>query len=210
MADSISHLDAYRVAAREQGPGFAATLWGSPETQSLRFDIIDNMCGGLADTRVLDLGCGDGALYQWLGERGTLLAAYLGIDALDEQVKRAREVHAGATFEHLDISMASTLPSGFDWVVISGTLNTMDDATTLHVLDLAWDAAAVGLVFNFLSDRPGLKWQSRPLGPARRHHLPKLMAWALERTPLVACRQDYLDGHDATLVMHRSDATTLK
>ena len=58
MADSSSHLDPYRVAAREQGPGFAATLWGSPETQSLRFDIIDNMCGGLADTRVLDLGCG--------------------------------------------------------------------------------------------------------------------------------------------------------
>ena len=209
MADSSSHLDPYRVAASEQGPGFAATLWGSPETQSLRFDIIDDMCGGLADTRVLDLGCGDGALYQWMRERGTLSASYLGIDAVDEQVKHAREVHAGATFVHLDISMASTLPSGFDWVVISGTLNTMDDATTLHVLDLAWDAAALGLAFNFLSDRPGLKWQSRPLGPARRHQLPVLMAWALERTPLVACRQDYLEGHDATLVMRRSDATML-
>ena len=209
MADSSSHLDPYRVAASEQGPGFAATLWGSPETQSLRFDIIDNMCGSLADTRVLDLGCGDGALYQWMRERGTLSASYLGIDALDDQVKHAREVHAGATFVHLDLSMASTLPSGFDWVVISGTLNTMDDATTLHVLDLAWDAAALGLAFNFLSDRPGLKWQSRPLGPARRHQLQELMAWALERTPLVACRQDYLEGHDATLVMRRSDATML-
>ena len=209
MADTSSHLDPYRVAASEQGPGFAATLWGSPETQSLRFDIIDNMCGGLADTRVLDLGCGDGALYQWMRERGTLSESYLGIDAVDDQVKHAREVHAGATFVHLDISMASTLPSGFDWVVISGTLNTMDDATTLHVLDLAWDAAALGLAFNFLSDRPGLKWQSRPLGPARRHQLQELMAWALERTPLVACRQDYLEGHDATLVMRRSDATML-
>ena len=54
-------LAAYRSAVRTLGPGFGATLWASPATQVLRFDVLIDLFGPhrLRDRVVLDLGCGD-------------------------------------------------------------------------------------------------------------------------------------------------------
>ena len=199
-----AHLEAYRAAVVDHGPGFAATLWGSPETQSLRFDVMHEMDGGFGGLHLLDVGCGDGALVTWLGARGERPARYVGIDALAEQIEVARtRAPAWASFEQCDVSNNWSTSTRFDWVLVSGTINTMDPALAEAVLRTAWQACEIGLVFNFLSDRPHARWRGHDLGPAHRFHLPAWCAWALERTPLVACRQDYLDGHDATITMRR-------
>ncbi len=201
---SVPHLDAYLAAVDRHGPGFAATLWGSPESQALRFDVMAEMAGGVSGQRVLDLGCGDGALARWLESQQLHPACYVGLDALAAQIERAEsEARAWAHFEQCDLSDHWTPTDRFDWVFVSGTLNTMEPALAEAVLESAWKCCDVGLVFNFLSDRPSDRWRDSDLGPAHRFHMPAWCAWALERTPLVACRQDYLDGHDATIVMRK-------
>jgi hypothetical protein len=90
--------------------------------------------------------------------------------------------------------------------VLSGTLNTMDDALVQRVLACAWSACDVGLAFNFLSDRPEAQWNEKELGPARRLEFSAWYEWALERSDQVACREEYLDGHDATLAIRRSES----
>ncbi|MEC9232352.1 MAG: hypothetical protein VX403_00415, partial [Planctomycetota bacterium] len=56
--DSSDPLAAYRSAVRSLGPGFGATLWASPATQILRFDVLIDLLGPhrLRDRVVLDLG----------------------------------------------------------------------------------------------------------------------------------------------------------
>jgi SAM-dependent methyltransferase len=200
----LAHLEAYQAAVAEHGPGFAATLWGSPQTQSLRFGVMHALAGGFGAASILDLGCGDGALVRWLEAHDEHPIQYVGVDALAEQIAAAQSTTpAWATFRQDDLSDDWTSATRFDWVLVSGTINTMDTALAEAVLDAAWHACDIGLVFNFLSDRPHARWHGRDLGPAHRFHLPAWCAWALERTPLVACRQDYLDGHDATIAMKK-------
>lgn len=202
------HLDAYRAAISEHGAGFSATLWGSPETQSLRFEVIHEMTGGLARQRVLDLGCGDGAFARWLVQHGEPPDLYLGLDAIEDQVHHAQSKSPlWARFRIVDLSKDWQLKDRFDWVVLSGTLNTMDDDLVHRVLTHAWNACDVGLAFNFLSDQPHARWREKDLGPARRLELSAWYAWALERSDLVTCRHEYLDGHDATLVIRRPESS---
>ncbi len=204
MADH-SHLAAYRAAIDEHGPGFAATLWGTPETQALRFAVIQELVDGFAGMTVLDLGCGDAALARWMDQMGDRPRQYVGLDAIEEQVIHARtDLPGWAGVEVADVAAGNPLPEGFDWVVSSGTLNTMQDVDAMRVLDAAWAACVRGLVFNVLSDSPHPRWHNRDLGPARRHDVRGLVAWSMERTALVTCRQDYLDGHDATIALRRA------
>jgi SAM-dependent methyltransferase len=202
------HLDPYRDAVRAHGGGFEATLWGSPETQRLRFDVLTSMItlDALRGSRVLDLGCGDGALAQVLCIELRLGVSYIGLDAMPEMVEAARaKAIPRCVFERCDLTDDAPWPaSRVDWVLLSGTLNTMNDALAMQVLDRSWSLCTRGLAFNMLGDRPGAAWKDRPLGPSIRRSVVAMQAWALERTALVELRQDYMDGHDVSLVLRRS------
>ena len=205
------HLQPYREAIRTHGGGFDATLWGSPQTQVLRFEVLTDMLGdALADgVTIVDLGCGDGAFGQWLQDTRGIRAYVHGLDAMGEMIEaaKARRID-GATFsvcnlvEH-DWPIADTA----DIVLLSGTLNTMDDATTADLLKQAWLHTATALAFNFLGDAPSARWRDRPLGPARRHSVDSMKAWAQSCSTQVTCRSDYLDGHDVTLCLRRGSGS---
>ena len=83
-----------------------------------------------------------------------------------------------------------------DVIVFSGSLNTLPQARAEQTLESAWAATAEALVFNFLSDRTGRPPKPES-GPARRFDSLALLRWAMDRTPLVRFRQDYLKGNDA-------------
>ena len=199
---SGDYLQAYREAVDMHGAGFAATLWGSGRTQSLRFSVMADLVGDLPTGTVLDLGCGDGGLSRWMIDTGHSPLALHGIDAIPEQVAATTaNAPKWATYTTADLLDQAVPWPNLDWAVVSGTLNTMSHDDSQAILDRAWDSCRIGLAFNFLSDRPAKHWHGRDLGPARRHDSLAWMGWALERTALVSCRQDYLDGHDMTIVM---------
>ena len=202
------HLRPYEEALREHGGGFEATLWGSPKTQALRFEVCasllgDALCSGVS---VLDLGCGDGAFARWLIRDHGIQATMHGVDAMQQMVDVATSHNTpGATFDVCNLTLAEwpdIQPASI--VVLSGTLNTMPWTTVQGVLERAWSHTKVAFAFNFLGDNPSPKWRNKPLGPARRHAIAAIRDWATARSARVDMRSDYLDGHDVTMCMWRS------
>lgn len=208
-AGTPDYLAPYRDAVDEHGAGFSATLWGSEETQRLRFDVIDALLP-LEGCRILDVGCGQGDLVAHLLERDIRYGSYVGIDAMVEMVDAgtAREFR-DAAFVAADLladpgAIARAEP---DVVVISGALNTMDESVARSLVARCLDAAAQGVAFNFLGDRPHARWDGRDLTPARRFSTLDWLDWATARSSRVRFDQSYLDGHDVTIaILHDGDS----
>jgi len=199
------YLKAYQQGIQKHGTDFEVTLWASPRTQQLRFDIFAQMYP-LHGKVILDAGCSRGDLASWMLEHGIHYSQYIGIDALVPVIDYARtrklpraEFHAGDFVTDTRL-LATGNP---DVICISGSLNTMSDEQALTVLQAARDASQEALLFNFLSDRAG---PAAPLQDriARRLNTLALLDWAFDMTPDVTFRQDYFPhGHDATIRMKR-------
>ena len=202
------YLAPYRRAVERYGAGFHATLWGSPETQALRFEVIRRHAR-LDDTMIADLGCGPGDLATWLREQEVSYRGFLGLDAMESQIEAATaRAIPDATFEVVDLLRDDLrlAERGIDWAILSGTLNTMTDEEAFGLIEQAFNSVTVGVAFNFLGDRPHRRWADRELGPARRFSTAGWLDWAMARTSRVVLDQQYLDGHDVTIVMVREDA----
>jgi len=196
-------LKPYRDAVQRCGPGFGATLWSSREGQQLRFDVMIDLVDFTGCT-VVDAGCGAGDFAQRLVDREVRFAGYVGVDGVAELIQCARGRNLPCCEFVLadlvrDASVIATKQP--DYVCISGTLNTMDEPVARQLVHTSFEAAAQGVLFNFLSDRTHGKWDARDVSPARRFNTLDWIAWALEQTSLVVFTQDYLDGHDATIMM---------
>jgi len=207
------YLDPYRDAVSKVGPRFEALLWQSAEAQHTRFAVLAKMKNPTGRV-VVDLGCGRADFASFLHGRGVQYGSYIGIDGVEELAAAARErltqenvpectvlvrdfvADAGLYSELVQERRADTL-------VFSGSLNTLDQSLAERTLDSAFDALEPGgvLLFNFLSDRAGADRRSQATGPATRFDTLRLVGWALDRTPLVKFRQDYLKGHDATIAI---------
>ena len=204
--DHPEYLAPYIEALEASGPGFDATLWASPEGQVRRFDVLIEL-GDIAAHRILDVGCGPGDLAHRLVELNVPFTEYIGFDALEGMVvKAAGENLPRCRYEVVDVlahpeRMADVKP---DIVVVSGTLNAMEEDLARELMVAAFDASAVGLVFNFLSNRPHPD-RNTCVSPASRFDTVAWLDWAMERTPMVRFSQSYYQGHDATIAMFRND-----
>ncbi len=221
-AEHSDYLAPYREVVRRIGPRFEALLWNSPDTQLARFEAIASMID-LTGRIVVDAGCGRGDLGKFLHEAGVQYGRYVGLDAVTELLEVARGlglpdaifvegdfVADAGIFERpavraaeagqQDPSPEAARRGRADVIVFSGSLNTLPQPRAQLVLERAWDACAEALVFNFLSNR-NLRPRNEEIGPARRFDTLRLVDWALNRTPMVQFRQDYLKGNDATIVM---------
>jgi SAM-dependent methyltransferase len=202
------YLDPYREAVKHFGGGFEATLWRSEDAQRLRFDVMIDLVD-MDGCVIADVGCGRGDFASRLVDGAVAFERFIGFDAMPAMIEVAQD----RRLERCTFFVADPLAepehlarADADWICFSGTLNTMDRKTARRFVSSAFDAARRGVVFNFLSDRCAKNWQRQRLGPARRFNTIKWVDWALTRTPRVQFRQDYLDGHDATLVLEHVPA----
>jgi len=205
---SDQYLSPYREAIQRFGPGFEATLWHKRESQVLRFDVMIDLVD-FTGCAVVDAGCGQGDFARHLLDRDVPFARYVGIDAIDEMVQQAQlrdlpqcRFVTGDFVRDVSV-IAAAQP---DYVCLSGTLNTMDDDMARRLIRGAYDAAAQGVVFNYLSDRPHARFRGRDLTPARRFDTMAWLDWAFELSSRVAFTQEYLDGHDATILIRHDES----
>ncbi len=206
------YLQPFARAIDLHGATFKATMWNSPRTQEVRFEVLTSMMGLRAQgaVRLADVGCGPGALAGWLMRQGFSPAAYLGIDALPEFIEAARR--AAPTWAEFAVGdpLADSSPLRKwqpDWIIISGTLNTMSQEQAELLLEACFDSARVGVAFNFLSDWCSIEQRLAGCGPARRLDTQRLLDLARRHTPRVAFEQRYLDGHDAAIAAERSSSS---
>lgn len=200
-----AYLQPYREAVAHFGPGFEATLWNSREAQMLRFDVMRAMAS-FDGAVILDVGCGQGDLGAHLVELEVPFERYVGLDALAEMIEAARRRRIPRSEFHVTDVVAepeALATPGPDYVCFSGTLNTMDEGTAREVVGAGYDAAARGVVFNFLSTRHHPRWSAVDPTPARRFDPLRWIDFALGLSSRVKFDQSYLDGHDATIVIEK-------
>lgn len=222
-----AYLKPYEDATRQMGAGFEAQLWMSRDAQKKRFEVLEEL-GRFSGRIVADLGCGQGDLAEFLYDEHQLAETesemtgtdrfpkqYIGIEGVQAMADHARTRLADLGVHRVMIDCADfvadeSLPSllireaGAQVFVFSGSLNTLSMEHAIGVLDRFWTAllsAGNGtLVFNFLSDRHD-KDRSPASPPAVRFDPALMLDWAISKTTQVQLRHEYLDGHDATIVM---------
>lgn len=121
--------------------------WSDVPTQTVRLRaMVDALTLSgrplTRETRILDAGCGLGALYAHLLERLRHRPAYVGIDVHPEMVRRCRARWPTADFRQADVEAP---PNGaFDLTVCCGSLNVRgaDDAKPWRVIDALWRATS--------------------------------------------------------------------
>lgn len=213
-----AYLQPYAEATRQHGPSFQATLWQNEQKQMERFRVIAAMID-LVGRRVVDAGAGLGDLAAWLVAHRVAYASYVGIEGVPELASKASQrgipraafvlddfASDPAAFgaRHWPGEAAGSAAAKPDIIVFSGSLNTFRFEDVLPIVQRAWNQAAVGIAFNFLNarHRPGVNDPGSGQ-PAWRFDPFKLLDWAMEQTSKVRYRQDYFDGHDATIAMER-------
>ncbi|WP_428386784.1 class I SAM-dependent methyltransferase [Mucisphaera sp.] len=199
-------LEPYRQAQAEQGAAFGVTLWNSEASQRKRFRVFREMVF-LEGKRVLDAGCSRGDLAAYLLEHEVRYGHYVGVDGIAEVIGFAEKRGLpDTTFVAADLLAEPEvlLAQRPQVVLLSGTLNTMDEPTAQRLLASCWEACSETLAFNFLSDLAGPDAPPQDY-PATRLPTVRLLEWAArEARGNVILRQDYFRyGHDATIVMRR-------
>lgn len=220
--EAPAYLKPYADAVGRAGPRFESLLWKDRSTQSARFraacELLDPT--GLV---VADLGCGLADYAAFMHTSGIEYGRYIGVEGVPALLEAA-----AARVLRERVPECVLLPGDFvadtglferlmterrvDVLNFGGSLNTLSHDAALKVLERAWAAVAAtgggsapgkhrdaALVFNFLSDRHG--GDMGPTAPAQRFRTLELLDWAMTRTRRVQFRQDYLNGHDALIVM---------
>jgi SAM-dependent methyltransferase len=161
--DKNKQIEYFENLLAKHGPNYLALDWNSPESQKLRFQVLQEMLiygKKAANLSLLDLGSGLGDLYGFFKAEGLLTRnkiSYQGYDISPKLVEAARKKYPDAKFAVKDILAERELPR-FDYVFCSGIFNirTTDEAAHLeHVqsmLQRAYDLSTCGVATNFLSE----------------------------------------------------------
>jgi len=189
--------DFFRTHVRLFGNDWRALGWQSRGTQVRRFEVLAEI-GALAQTRVLDVGCGLGDLYGYLCAQN-IWVTYTGYDLVPEMVTRASKRFPEARFLVRDV-LQGLGEERFDYVLSSGAFN-IDFGDNLlaiqRVLREMYDACTRGVAMNFLSIT------DPQTDPIFYHYDPHIMRTYCETfCPNVRVREDYLPN-DFTLYLCR-------
>jgi SAM-dependent methyltransferase len=150
LLDRIGAYYAEKLAAH--GATARGVDWNSNQSQTLRFEQFARLWGGATSFSLNDLGCGYGALYEFLAAR-EFAVDYLGIDVAPEMVEEATRRLGGRT---RCAFVRGEVPTRLaDYCVASGIFNVKLDASEAtwreHILAVlaAMDATSRrGFAFN--------------------------------------------------------------
>lgn len=145
----------YSERLREYGASAQGVDWNSADSQRLRFKQLLRICGERQDFSLNDIGCGYGALFDYLRDLGRR-CDYLGVDIAAPMIAKAAELHQGqAGCRFLAGERADRRA---DYGVASGIFNVKLSAQAadwrthiLGTLDYLNEASKDGFSFNCLT-----------------------------------------------------------
>ncbi len=202
MTKTPDYLKPYAHALDKFGGTFEATLWRSQKGQEKRFRIFIEEIDFTNQT-IVDVGCGIGDFASFLIQQKTSFTSLIGVDALEKMITTATKRNLpNCTFTTADVFHDQTTFDA-DWILFSGTLNTLDEDEAIKLVHAAYEKCSKGVAFNFLSDQSGRNPESEDLLPAKRFNTLKMLSIGFDLTPKLMFTQTYLDGHDATIILRK-------
>lgn len=148
----------YRRRLERHKRNWAICHWAGADSQQIRFEVFAANVE-LAGKRLLDVGCGLGDLWAFLGgdESGV---DYVGVDLVEEMVAEGRRRHSGANLICADIfgkdADGMFTPGSFDVVFCSGAFNLdlgNNDRFMPRALARMFELSRETLAFNLLHKR---------------------------------------------------------
>jgi len=191
-----SELERIYAALASQADAVHRGGWRDRLQQSTYFAALVEI--GVRDaSSVLDVGCGQGDLYAFLGARG-FGGRYTGLDLSPELIASARERFPAANFILGDVLDADLAPH--DFVLASGLFDyrTSDSPARLRAtLRRMFDLARLGAAWNMFAIAPP--------GRSDLYHEPlgDLLAFCDELTPHFSLRRDYDPAHFTVYLYQR-------
>ena len=153
--------DYYSGKLAEHGETARGVDWNGEDSQTLRFEQLCRIAEVGSHYSVNDVGCGYGALYDYLIQRNDVIS-YLGIDISKDMVKAASERFKGQGAARFIVSNEPDKIA--DYSVASGVFNVRlgrSDAEWRvyleEILDILDKTSSKGFSFNCLtsySDKP--------------------------------------------------------
>lgn len=158
----------YNDAIQRHGAVAEGVNWKSAEAQNFRFryltGVIDDK--GKAGVSVADLGCGYGALYDYLIDEGFTISRYHGYDVAANMVTAAAARIGGNP--GVVIRQAADLVDEVDYAFASGIFNVhlgQDERAweelVLRTLDAMHAKTRRGFAFNLMTDK--VDWRAPDL-----------------------------------------------
>lgn len=149
----------YDAAIVTNGPVAKGVNWSDAEKHALRFRYL---CEILKDERetfsVADIGCGYGALYDYLREHGHKVSHYAGYDVAPEMIKAAEGRLAGSS--DVVFKQSAAIEIDVDYAFVSGAFNVrlgQDNEAWRRMIEATLDnmnaRSRKGFAFNLMTDR---------------------------------------------------------
>ena len=146
---NINYLkELYASKISKYGDSPEGACWSSAETQDKRLEILTQIAP-LHGKKVLDFGCGTGALAGFL-KRHNITVKYYGCDIVESALKIARSKYPDCFFGKFEDYSDDT----FDYIFVSGVFNNkLSDNKEYYesVLRNLWGKAGEGMAFNMMS-----------------------------------------------------------
>jgi SAM-dependent methyltransferase len=188
----------YTGLGRKHGACPAGVGW-SATSQAVRFDVIAGI-GTLEGRSLLDVGCGYGAFFAYLSDRG-VQCDYHGVDMTPLQVELAQTHHP----EHADRfrfanGITSGRPDSYDYLVSNGPLNTACDDpldTMKSLLAAMYAQCRLACIVTMISTRA-----PRRLKGLHYYDPAAMLSFALDLCPRVRLDHSYLP-HDFAISLYK-------
>lgn len=147
--------DYYSEKLAQHGQSPRGVDWNGEESQKLRFEQLCKIIDGRTQFSLNDLGCGYGALNDFLGGRYSGFS-YSGIDVSESMIRSAEQRHQGKS--QARFVLASEPDAVADFGVVSGIFNVRlgrSDAEWRAYLEMTLDildrTSRLGFSFNCLT-----------------------------------------------------------
>lgn len=197
---SLKYKDYFEKSYAEHGESIEAVGWNA-KSQRQRFEVLCQI-GDLEGKNILDVGCGFGDLYKFLGKENISINRYLGIDINERFTRIARKRYPDTLFYCGDI-LDFQPPESIDYSLASGIFFLSDPQWEEHFIAVCkklLHISNVGIGFNLLSiysekDNSGQYFAS-PW---------KILKLAMEKISLkIVLRHDYR-SNDFTIFIYKDN-----
>jgi SAM-dependent methyltransferase len=157
-------VDHYESCFEKFGTTPKGVDWPNEQDLYLRFKIMLDICRreliAGEPISILDLGCGYGALYDFLQQQNVASKVhYTGVDLSEKMITSAKQRHPTIDFQMRDILIDQFALSQFDYVLMNGLLT---EKTTMPQDEMETFTAAIvkevfgnckkGVAFNVMSE----------------------------------------------------------
>lgn len=149
--------DHYSKKINAHGPSFQGVDWGSRAGQIIRFRQLIKMLPLTPTTKLIDFGCGYGALIEYLHDDG-FRGEYQGYDISKAMIEQAERLYGERPRTTFTATIETLAPC--DFAIVSGVFNVKMDTSEedwlnyiFCTMDQVRDLSRKGFVFNILSNK---------------------------------------------------------